>query len=161
MYNIKDRLTLHVPVANYTNKHAIFNKGQSIGHIELSNDNIPQTSFNNLTTQKTLDQHVQPDTFTSPLQTLLGNVRRSLNQLQETFQSQFAQNEMSIRTTHLIKNANWHGQLSLTEFIPHCYESLWLGKKWNKLLGAQVIHSSHSSWSTPIIVVPKGMVEHA
>ena len=26
----------------------------------------------------------------------------------------------------------------------------------NKLLDTQVIHSSHSSWSAPIIIVPKG-----
>ena len=26
----------------------------------------------------------------------------------------------------------------------------------NKLLDAQVIHGSHSSWSAPLIVVPKG-----
>ena len=32
----------------------------------------------------------------------------------------------------------------------------WVKSKINKLLDAQVIHSSHSSWWAPIIVVPKG-----
>ena len=41
IYNIKDRLTLHILVANYTNKHVTFNKGQCIGHIEPSIDHMP------------------------------------------------------------------------------------------------------------------------
>ena len=32
----------------------------------------------------------------------------------------------------------------------------WVRSEINKLLDAQVIHSSHSSWSASIIVVPKG-----
>ena len=58
-----------------------------------------QASINSLTTQKMIDEHVQPDTFTPPLHTLLGNVRKSLNQLFETFKSHFAQDETSIDTT--------------------------------------------------------------
>ena len=52
IYNIKGRSTLHVLVANYTNKHVTFNKGQCIGHIEQSIDDMPQTSINSLTTKK-------------------------------------------------------------------------------------------------------------
>ena len=38
----------------------------------------------------------------------------------------------------------------------------WVKNEINKLLDVQVICSSHSSWSVPIIVVPKGdMVENA
>ena len=43
-----------------------------------------QTSINGVTTQKMMDEHIQPDTFTSPLHTLLGDVRETLNQLLET-----------------------------------------------------------------------------
>ena len=32
----------------------------------------------------------------------------------------------------------------------------WLKEEIEKLLAAKVIHSSRSSWSAPIIVVPKG-----
>ena len=42
IYNIKDRLTLHILVANNTNRHGTFNKGQCIGYIEPSIDHIPQ-----------------------------------------------------------------------------------------------------------------------
>ena len=62
-----------------------------------------QTSINSLTTQKMIDEYIQPDTFTPPLHTLPGNVRKSLNQLLEIFKSQFAQDETSIGTTHLTK----------------------------------------------------------
>ena len=47
----------------------MFNKGQFIGHIKPSIDHMPQTSINSLTTQKMIDEHVQPDTFTPPLHT--------------------------------------------------------------------------------------------
>ena len=50
-----------------------------------------------------LEEHVQPDIFTPPLQTLLGNMRKSLNHLLKTFKSQFAQDETSIGTTNLTK----------------------------------------------------------
>ena len=38
-----------------------------------------------------IDEHVQHDTFTPPLHTLLGDMRKSLNQLLEKFKLQFAQ----------------------------------------------------------------------
>ena len=72
IYIIKSRSSLHILVANYTNKHVTFNKGQCLGHIEPSIDHIPQTSINSLTTQKMIDEHVQPDTFTPPFHSLQG-----------------------------------------------------------------------------------------
>ena len=66
IYDIKERSTLHILVANYTNKHVTFNKGHYIGHIEPSIDHIQQTSINSLTTQKMIDEHIQPDSFTPP-----------------------------------------------------------------------------------------------
>ena len=64
---------------------------------------MPQNSINNLSTQKMIDEHIQLDTFTPPSHTLLGTVKKSLNQLLETFKWQFAQDETSIGTTHLTK----------------------------------------------------------
>ena len=72
IYNIKGRSALHILVANYTNKHVTFNKGQCIGHIEPSIEHMPQTSVNSVTTQKMIDEHGQPDTFTPLLHTLPG-----------------------------------------------------------------------------------------
>ena len=48
---------------------------------------MPQNSINSLTTQRVIDEHIQPDTFIPPLPTLPGDVRKSLNQIQETFKS--------------------------------------------------------------------------
>ena len=51
-----------------------------------------------LTTQKMIDEHITP-----PLHTPPGDVRKSLNQLLETFKSQFVQDKTSIGNTHLTK----------------------------------------------------------
>ena len=80
-----------------------FNKGQCLGHKEASTDHMPQTSINSLTTEKIMDEHVQPDTFTPPSHTLLGDVRKSLYQLLVKFKWQFAQDVTNIGTTHLTK----------------------------------------------------------
>ena len=102
-YNIKDKLTLCVCVANYVNKHVTFDKGQCLDHIEPSIGNMPQTAINSLTTQNILDEYIQPDSFTPPLHTLPDDVRKSPNQLLEAFKSQFAQDERSIGTFHITK----------------------------------------------------------
>ena len=52
IYNIKDKLTLHILVANYSKKQVTFNKRWCIGHIEPSIDHMSQTDINSLTTQK-------------------------------------------------------------------------------------------------------------
>ena len=64
---------------------------------------MPQTSINSLTKQKMIGEHIQPDPFIPPLHTLPDDVIKSLNQLLETFKSQFAQDETSIRTSDLTK----------------------------------------------------------
>ena len=79
IHNIKDSSTLHELVANYTNKHVKFNREQCMGHIESSIDHMPQASIDSLTTQKMIDEHIQPNTFAPPLHTLLGDVRKSPN----------------------------------------------------------------------------------
>ena len=103
IYNIKDKLTLHVLIAYYTHKHATFNKEQCIVHIDPFIEHMLQTTINSLTTQRMLYEHIQPDSLTPPLHTFLDDVRKSLIQLMETYLSQFAQDETSIGTTHLIK----------------------------------------------------------
>ena len=158
IYNIKGRSTLHVLVANYTNKHVTFNKGQCIGHMEPSIDQMLQTSVKRVTTQNMIDEHVQPDTFTLPLHIFLGNVRKSLNQLLETFKSQFAWDETRIGTTHLTKM-----QIETDDSEPVLQRPYHIAMEHydqvkneiNKLLKVQGICNSHTSWSAPIIVVPK------
>ena len=52
---------------------------------------MPQAAIHSLTTQKMIDKHIQPNSFTLPLHSLPDDVRESLNQWLETFKSQFAQ----------------------------------------------------------------------
>ena len=54
---------------------------------------MAQTAVNRLITQKMIDEHIQPNPFTTPLHTLPADVRKSLNWLLET----------SIGTIHLTK----------------------------------------------------------
>ena len=157
-YNIKGRSTLHVLVANYKIKPVTCNKGQCIGCIEPSIDHMPQTSINHLTTQMMIDKHVQPDTFTSSLHTLLCDVRKSLNQLLETFKSQFYRiKQILVNLSHKI--ANWHRWLRpcpAEVIIMKHYD--WVRSKINRLLDAQVTCSSHSIRSATTTAVHKGDV---
>ena len=156
IYNIKDKLTIFILVANHTHKHVTFNKGQCIGHIEPSIHYMLQTAINSLTKQRMLDEHIQPESFTPPSHTLPDDVRKSLNQLLEIFKSQFAQDGTGIGTTHLTKM-----QMNMDDSEPASqkiypiamkhYE--WVRSAINKLLDAWVIHNNHSSWSAPVIVV--------
>ena len=82
-----------------------------------------------------------------------------MNQLLETFKSQFAKDETSNGTTHLTKMQIDTGDSELVSQWPYPIAMKhydWVRNEINKLLDAQVICSSHSSWSAPIIVVPKG-----
>ena len=103
IYNIKENSQLHVLVANYKNKHVKFNKGQCIGHIKPSIDHMPQTAINSLTTQNMIGKHIHPNFFRPPSHTLPEDVMESINQLLDTFKSQFVEDETSIGTTHLTK----------------------------------------------------------
>ena len=75
IYNIRGKATLHVIIANYTNKHVNFNKGQCIGHMEPLIDNMPQTFVNIISTQKMMGEQVQPDTFKPCLQNLSPEIK--------------------------------------------------------------------------------------
>ena len=50
-----------------------------------------------------------------------------------------------------------HLQPCISKALPHSYEHYqWVKDEIEKLLAAKFIHNSRSSWSAPIIVVPKG-----
>ena len=95
-----------------------------------------------------IDEHIQPDLFTPSLHIFTSDVRKSFNQLQHKYWNHWSR-----------WNTDWHGWLRtcLAEAIPITMKHYdWVRSEINKLLDAQVIHSSYSSWSAPIIVVPKG-----
>ena len=77
----------------------------------------------------------------------------------ETFKLQFAQDETSIGKSHLTKMQIDTGDSEPVLQRPYPITMMhydWVRSEINKLLDAHVSCSSHSSWSAPIIVVPKG-----
>ena len=79
--------------------------------------------------------------------------------LLQEYESQFAKDETTIGTTPLMSmtidtgTANPVSQKPYPIAMKHLQ---WVKDEIEKLLTTKVIHTSHSSWSAPIIVVPKG-----
>ena len=44
IHNIKGKTSANILVSNYTNKHITFNKGEYLGHLEPTIEEIPQTT---------------------------------------------------------------------------------------------------------------------
>ena len=163
IHKIKNRSTVNVIVSNYTNKHLTFHKGKYIGHLKpLEQDSTDQGEThqaNSVTLKKMMSKTVTSDTFNPPCHEILPTVQNSLKLLLEEYDSQFAQDETSISTTPLTSitidtgTADPVSQKPYPIVIKH-YD--WVKNEIKKLLTAKVICSSHSSWSAPIIVVPKG-----
>ena len=162
IYNIKGKLMLYVMVAHYINKHATFNKGQCIGHMEPLFDNMSLMSVNSVITQKMMDDQVQLATFTPPLHNLSLEVKLYLDRSLESFKSQLVKDESSIGTTNLTKMLMDMGNSKPVSQKPYPIAMKhydWVKDEINKLLDAKVIHSSHSNWSPPFIVIPKSNSE--
>ena len=66
-------------------------------------DKMSQTSVNSVITQKMMGVQVQLDTFTPSLHHLSSEVKWSLDELLDSFKSQFAKDDTSIGTTNLAK----------------------------------------------------------
>ena len=102
---------------------------------------------------------VKPDTFNPPHHELSKTVQNELDILLWEYESQIAKDETSIGTTPLTSmkidtdNSDPISQKPYPIAMKH-YQ--WVKNEIEKLLEAKVIHSSRSSWSAPIIVVPKG-----
>ena len=105
IHRIKDRSTVNVLISNYTNKHLTFHKGEYIGHLELieldSTDQGETHQANSITLKKIMSKTVTSDTFNPPHHEISTLVQNSLKLLLEEYESQFAQDEISIGTTPL------------------------------------------------------------
>ena len=85
--------------------------------------------------------------------------RDDLDRLLEVNHDAFTEDERQIGTTPLIKMSNDTGEHLPIAKKPYAlalkhYD--WVRNEIDKLLEAGVIRDSHSSWSAPIVVVPKG-----
>ena len=165
IHSIKGKISVNILVSNYTNKHVKFNKGEYIGHLQPTiKDNItfdqPDAHpTNSITLQKMMAEQVQPDTFNPPHHKLRPSNISKLNTLLEEYATQFAKDATSIGTTPLTEMTTDTGNSDPVSQKPYpiaMKKYQWVQEEIEKLYTSKVISSSQSSWSAPIIVVPKG-----
>ena len=101
----------------------------------------------------------ETDTFNPPQHELSAPIQDSLKLLLQEYKSQFAKDETTIGTTPLTSMTIDTGTADPVSQKPYPiamkhYE--WVKDKIEKLLATKVICTSCSSWSAPIIIVPKG-----
>ena len=87
-----------------------------MGYLEpaLTNDTtIDQTEAhqtNRVTLQKMMAEKVKPDVFDLPCHKVNANIQNELDTLLKEYESQFAKDDMSIRTTPLNQHDDQHGK---------------------------------------------------
>ena len=163
IHKIKDRTSVNIPISNYTNKHLTFHKGEYIDHLEPivldSTDQREAHHTNSITLKKMMSETITPDTFDPPQNELSAPIQNSLKLLLQEYESQFAKDETSIGTTPLTSMTIDTGTANPVSQKPYpiaMKHYKWVKDEIEKLLTTKVICTSHSSWSAPIIVVPKG-----
>ena len=106
-----------------------------------------------------LSKTVTSNTFNPPHHEISTPIQNNLTSLLEEYDSQFAQDETSIGMTTLTSMSIDTGTTDPVSQKPYPIAMKhydWVKTDIEKLLAAKVICSSHSSWSAPIIVFPKG-----
>ena len=159
VHDILRNATLQVLVINNSNQHVNFPKGMKIGHLERPINDLAQIPINSATTQQMLPETIKPDSFIPPKYQLDSTTQQQLDYLLGTFKDQFAKDETTIGTTPLTQMSIDTGDLdpvSQKSYPIAMKHYQWVKEEIDKLLEAGVIRNSHSSWSVPIIVVPKG-----
>ena len=104
-------------------------------------------------------EKVKSNIFNPPCHTLPNNIQNDLNALLKEYESQFVKDKASIGTmplTSMMINTGNSDPVSQKPYPIAMKHYQWVKEEIEKLLAAKVICSSRSSWSVPIIVVPKG-----
>ena len=104
-------------------------------------------------------EKVTPDIFNPPCHELSHNIQHDLDALFKEYESQFAKDKTSIGTTPLTSmmiDTGASDPISQKPYPITMKHYQWVKEVIEKLLAVKVIYSSRSSWSAPIIVVPKG-----
>ena len=165
IHKIKGRTSVNILVSNYTNKHITFIKGEYIGCLEptiMDNTTIDDSethSTHSVTLQKMMAEQVQPDIFDPPHHKLKSGIQSKLDALLKEYATQFAKDETSIGTTPLTEmtiNTGDSDRISQKPYPIAMKNYQWVKEEIEKLHTVKVICSSRSSWSVPIIIVPKG-----
>ena len=159
VHDISHNATLQVLVINNSNHHVNFPKGMKTGHLEPPIDDLAQIPINSATTQRMLPKTVKLDSFTPPKYLPDATIQQQLDFLLRTFKHQFTKDKTTIGTTPLTQVSIDTGDSDSVSQKPYpvaMKHYQWVKEEIDKLLEAGVIRNSHSSWSAPIIVVPKG-----
>ena len=163
IHTIKGKTSVNILVSNYTNKHLTFHKGEYIQYLEPAvmdtADQQETHQTNSVILKKMMFETVSPDTFNLPHHELSTAVQNDLDLLLQEYESQFPKDKASIGTTPLTSMTIDTGTSEPVSQKPYpiaMKHYQWVKEEIEKLLAAKVIHTSHSSWSAPIIVVPKG-----
>ena len=157
--DISRKATLQVLVIKNSNHHVNFPKGMKIGHLEPPINESTQIPINSATTQRMLPESVKLDSYTLPKYQLDPAIQQQLDNLLGAFKDQFVQDETTIGSTLLTQMSIDTGDSDPVSQKPYPIAMKhynWVKEEIDKLLEAGVIRNSHSSWSAPIIVVPKG-----
>ena len=165
IHKIKGKTSVNVLASNYTNKHPTFHKGEYIAHLEpavMAANTVEQKEThqtNSITLKKMMAETVTPDTFNLPCHELSTALQNDLDFLLWEYESQFAKDETLIGTTPLTSmtiDTGTSKPISQKPYPIAMKHYQWVKDEIEKLLAAKVIHTSQSSWSAPIIEVPKG-----
>ena len=104
-------------------------------------------------------EQVKPDTFDPPCHTLKTSTHHKLDALLKEYESQFVKDETCSRNTPLTSmtiNTGSSDPVSQKPYPITMKNYQWMKEEIEKLLAVKVICCSRSSWSAPIIIVPKG-----
>ena len=155
IHKIKAKASVNILVSNYTNKHLTFYKGEYIGHLEPavldSTDQQETHQTNSMTLKKMMFETITPDTFNLPCHELSTAVQNDLELLLKEYELQF-----TTPLTSMTIDTGTSDPVSQKPYPIAMKHYQWVKEEIEKLLAAKVICTSHSSWSAPIIVVPKG-----
>ena len=113
---------------------------------------------NSVMLQKMMAEQVKPETFDPQCHMLYTNTQSKLDALLKEYESQFAKDETCIGTTpwtSIMIDTGSSDPVSQKPYPIAMRNYQWV-KKEIEILAAKVIHSSRSSWSALIIIVPKG-----
>ena len=159
IHKIKGKTSVNILVIIQTNTSNSTKENTPNITDNLTSDQPDTHSTNSITPQKMMAEQVQLDTFNPPHHTLRPSIKSKLNALLQEYTSQFAKDEITIGTTPITEmtiDTGTSDPVSQKPYLIAMTNYQWVKEEIEKLLTAKVICSSRSSWSVPVIVVPKG-----
>ena len=141
----------------------MFHKGAYVGHLEPAVmdyntiDQMETHQTNSVTLKKMMAETITPDTFNLPCNDLSKTVKNELDTLLQEYDPIHTR-KTSIGTnslTSMTMDTGTSDPVSQKPYPIAMKHYQWVKDEIEKLLAAKVICYSRSSWSAPIIVVPK------